>query len=55
MITLNIKALIIGKDTPYEDGCYIFDIYIPNDYPNNPPKVNLQTTGKGTFRFNPNL
>jgi ubiquitin-protein ligase len=52
----NIKALIIGpKDTPYENGCYIFDIFIPNEYPNIPPKVNLQTTGGGSVRFNPNL
>ena len=52
----NIKALIIGpKDTPYENGCYIFDIFIPDQYPNIPPKVNLQTTGGGSVRFNPNL
>lgn len=52
----NIKALIIGpKDTPYENGCYIFDIYIPSSYPNDPPLVNLQTTGGGKVRFNPNL
>ena len=51
-----IKALIIGpKDTPYENGCFIFDIYIPNNYPHNPPKVNLETTGYGKVRFNPNL
>ena len=52
----NIKALIIGpKDTPYENGCYIFDIYIPTNYPSTSPKVNLQTTGYGKVRFNPNL
>ncbi len=52
----NIKALIIGpKDTPYENGCYIFDIFIPNEYPNTAPLVNLQTTGGGSVRFNPNL
>ena len=52
----NIKALITGpKDTPYENGCYIFDIYIPSNYPLVPPKVNLQTTGYGKVRFNPNL
>lgn len=51
-----IKALIIGpEDTPYENGCFEFDIFIPNNYPNEPPKVNLQTTGNGKFRFNPNL
>ena len=51
-----LKALIIGpKDTPYENGCFIFDILIPFDYPNEPPLVNLQTTGGGSVRFNPNL
>ena len=51
-----LKALIIGpKDTPYENGCFIFDIFIPNNYPNVVPKFNLQTTGKGSVRFNPNL
>ena len=51
-----IKALIIGpEDTPYENGCFEFDIFIPNNYPNEPPKVNLQTTGNGKVRFNPNL
>ena len=51
-----IKALIIGpEDTPYENGCFEFDIFIPNNYPNEPPKVNIQTTGDGKVRFNPNL
>ena len=51
-----LKALIIGpKDTPYENGCFIFDILIPIDYPNEPPLINLQTTGGGSVRFNPNL
>lgn len=51
-----IKALIIGPDnTPYENGCFLFDIYIPDNYPSDPPLVNLQTTGYGKVRFNPNL
>ena len=51
-----IQVLIIGpENTPYENGCFLFDIYIPNDYPSVPPKVNLQTTGYGKVRFNPNL
>ncbi len=51
-----IKVLIIGpKDTPYENGTFVFDIYIPNTYPYDPPQVNLQTTGNGSVRFNPNL
>ena len=51
-----LKALIIGpKGTPYENGTFIFDIFIPNDYPNIPPNFKLITTGCGTVRFNPNL
>jgi ubiquitin-protein ligase len=51
-----LKALIIGPEgSPYENGCFEFDIWLPPDYPNTPPKVNLMTTGRGTVRFNPNL
>ena len=51
-----MKCLITGpEDTPYSNGCFIFDIYIPSNYPNEPPKFNLVTTGNGTVRFNPNL
>jgi hypothetical protein len=32
-----------------------FDIFCPLSYPSVPPKVNLQTTGGGRVRFNPNL
>jgi len=50
------QMLIIPADgTPYGGGCFIFDMCFPSDYPNVPPKVNLQTTGKGSVRFNPNL
>ncbi len=51
-----MKAIITGpEDTPYSGGCFEFDIYLPPNYPNTVPKVVLKTTGKGTFRFNPNL
>lgn len=51
-----LKSLIIGpKNTPYENGVFIFDILITNNFPNNPPKFKLITTGNGTIRFNPNL
>jgi ubiquitin-protein ligase len=51
-----LKALIVGPDdTPYSGGLFVFDIFFPSDYPNVPPLVNLETTGNGTVRFNPNL
>lgn len=51
-----MKVLITGPaGTPYANGCFIFDIFFPLDYPNSPPKMNLETTGRRTFRFNPNL
>ena len=50
------QAMITGpEDTPYEGGCFVFDIFFPQRYPNCAPLVNLQTTGGGTVRFNPNL
>lgn len=51
-----IKALIIGPEgTPYANGCFTFDIFLPATYPNSPPLVQFTTTGRGTVRFNPNL
>jgi len=50
------QMLIIAvDDTPYATGCFIFDVKFPDNYPQSPPKVNLQTTGRGAVRFNPNL
>ena len=34
---------------------FLFDAFFPSNYPNSSPKVNLQTTGHGSVRFNPNL
>lgn len=51
-----MKVVITGpRDTPYEDGVFVFDVYCPQEYPKVPPLVNLQTTGLGSVRFNPNL
>lgn len=48
------QGLVIGPDeTPYENGMFVFDIEIPYDYPNSPPKVKFLTTD-GVIRFNPN-
>ncbi|KAL8592605.1 hypothetical protein ACOMHN_026535 [Nucella lapillus] len=51
-----MKVLITGpSDTPYANGAFEFDVYFPQDYPNSPPYINLETTGNHTVRFNPNL
>ncbi|KAJ7530993.1 hypothetical protein O6H91_14G027500 [Diphasiastrum complanatum] len=51
-----LKALIIGPcGTPYQNGIFIFDMFLPPDYPQVPPKVRFLTTGGGRVRFNPNL
>jgi ubiquitin-protein ligase len=51
-----LQALIVPhRDTPYANGVFIFDILFPAEYPTQPPKVQLLTTGGGRIRFNPNL
>ncbi|XP_015597939.1 baculoviral IAP repeat-containing protein 6 isoform X3 [Cephus cinctus] len=51
-----MKVLITGPaETPYANGCFQFDVYFPPDYPNSPMMINLETTGRHTVRFNPNL
>ncbi len=43
-----MQVLITGPaGTPYDNGCFLFDIYCPPEYPDGPPFVNLQTTGGG--------
>jgi ubiquitin-protein ligase len=49
-----LRALITGPpDTPYDSGCFIFDIYMNNTYPNTSPNVWFINTGNN--RLNPNL
>eukprot|EP00898_Chlorokybus_atmophyticus_P001859 jgi/Chlat1/2674/Chrsp18S02980 len=51
-----LKAAIVGPEgTPYANGVFVFDIFLPPQYPDVPPKVQLLTTGGGFVRFNPNL
>ncbi|KAL9897854.1 dual E2 ubiquitin-conjugating enzyme/E3 ubiquitin-protein ligase BIRC6-like isoform 3-T4 [Glossina fuscipes fuscipes] len=51
-----MKVLITGPaDTPYANGCFEFDVFFPPDYPNQPMQINLETTGRHSVRFNPNL
>ena len=50
------KIMIIpSSDTPYSNGCFMFDLYLPGDYPNEHPEMLFLTTGRGKVRFNPNL
>lgn len=50
------KIMIAGPEgTPYSDGLFEFDCFIPLEYPKVPPLMLLRTTGGGTVRFNPNL
>lgn len=49
-----MRALITGPvDTPYDSGCFIFDIYTPAKYPNDAPLFCFMN--HGGKRFNPNL
>lgn len=51
-----LRAVIFGpEDTPYDSGAFVFDIWLPLEYPSVPPKFRLLTTGGGRVRFNPNL
>lgn len=40
-------------DTPYANGLFEFDVWLPGSYPDSPPKVHLITTGGGRVRYNP--
>jgi len=51
-----LRALIIGPEgTPYQDGCFLFDIWLPPQYPTVPPLIKFRTTYGNCIRFNPNL
>eukprot|EP00475_Leptophrys_vorax_P024208 TRINITY_DN33364_c0_g1_i5.p1 TRINITY_DN33364_c0_g1~~TRINITY_DN33364_c0_g1_i5.p1 ORF type:complete len:500 (+),score=140.21 TRINITY_DN33364_c0_g1_i5:53-1501(+) len=51
-----MQVMIIGpQGTPYENGCFMFDLYLPAGFPEFYPKMRFLTTGGGTFDFNPNL
>lgn len=51
-----LRVMMFGpEDTPYMDGCWMFDIYLPASYPQEPPKVLFTTTDSAGVRMNPNL
>lgn len=42
-----LRAMITGpEDTPYANGVFFFDIFLPSSYPSKPPQVKIVTTGK---------
>ncbi|CAI9087446.1 OLC1v1021516C1 [Oldenlandia corymbosa var. corymbosa] len=48
-----LRAAIIGAPgTPYHDGLFFFDIFLPSEYPYQPPVVYYNSGG---LRVNPNL
>ncbi|CAN6553058.1 unnamed protein product [Malus baccata var. baccata] len=48
-----LRAAIVGAPgTPYHDGLFFFDIYLPLEYPHEPPMVHYSSGG---LRVNPNL
>ena len=52
------SAMIQGSEnTPYEGGLFFFDIQLPSDYPQSPPKFFYHSYNdpKETCRINPNL
>jgi baculoviral IAP repeat-containing protein 6 len=51
-----MKFIIIGpSDTPYENGMFEFDMWMPGNYPYEPPKVWFMGTDCGQLSINPNL
>ncbi|BBN16839.1 hypothetical protein Mp_7g09720 [Marchantia polymorpha subsp. ruderalis] len=48
-----IRAVIVGAaGTPYHDGLFVFDLYLPPEYPSVPPVAHYHSGG---LRLNPNL
>ncbi|XVF27643.1 hypothetical protein REPUB_Repub14bG0125900 [Reevesia pubescens] len=48
-----LRAALVGAPgTPYHDGLFFFDIFLPSEYPYEPPLVHYHSGG---LRLNPNL
>lgn len=48
-----LRAAVAGAPgTPYEDNLFLFDLFLPPDFPNVPPVAYYHSWG---FRLNPNL
>ena len=49
-----LSVLVEGPArTPYEDGLFLFDVQLPNDYPSSPPVFHY--VSHCSDRLNPNL
>lgn len=47
---------MLDLKVPYEGGFFFFDVTVPENYPQNPPKVTMETLDHSrNVRFNPNL
>lgn len=53
-LTIGTNICFLSSATPFV-GFFYFVMHCPDDYPHNPPRVRLMTTGGGSVRFNPNL
>lgn len=50
------RAILSGPSyTAYEGGLFLFDIYLPPDYPTVPPMIQFLSTGRGMIRFHTHL
>ncbi|CAJ2658686.1 unnamed protein product [Trifolium pratense] len=50
-----MRAVIIGAEgTPYHDGLFFFDLYLPDDFPNVPPEVSFHNPCSSS-KLNPNF
>lgn len=49
---LNVSRFVVSGpvDTPYENGLFVFDVFLPENYPTDPPLVQMVTTGQGTVK-----
>ena len=51
-----VRCLVTGpRGSPYEFGCFLFDVYFPATYPEHAPVLKHLTTGNNTVRFSHNL
>lgn len=51
-----LRCLIIGpRDTPYEDAPFLIDLYLPEEFPDQPPTAHFHSWTSGLGRINPNL